>query len=66
MYFTCLYVSATGFRSQLTLNLQKVELHQRASLVMPATMEMGFNFHTSDSINKEELIDINVPLEKQG
>lgn len=61
-----IYVSAPGFRSQLTLDLQKVELRQRTSLLMPAAMEMGFNFHKPDSIGKEELIDINVPLEKQG
>lgn len=56
-----LYSTATGFRPKLTLNLGEIGNRQRPGLGL-SLIGFGLNLRNSES----DIIDFNLPLEKQG
>lgn len=58
-------VAVAGFRSKLTLNLGESVPSQRSGLGM-TLIHLGLNLNNADNPCGADLIDVNVPLEKQG
>lgn len=60
-----LLITASSFRPKLTLNLEELDMRQRPALGL-SLMGLTMNLNNIDTLTGSEVIDINVPLEKQG